>query len=68
MKGMTSILIILVSITLHLTLIGFILSETKKIEEIRLCKDNPTLILDRTIRDCNCKEILKKYNIKINGK
>ena len=67
MRGITLIMFILVIITLQLLFISFYLNDLRQIAEIKVCKDNPTLILDRVGPDCNCKKILNKYNITMEG-
>jgi len=53
---------------LQMMVISFYFNDLRQIAKIKLCKDNPTLVINNKIRsDCNCKELLKKYNIEIKG-
>ena len=60
--------ILLIIIMIHLLFINFTLVDIREIAGIKLCKDNPTLIIKKAgLSSCNCKELLEKYNIKANG-
>lgn len=59
---------LLIIIIFCLAVISLYLNDLRRIEFINICKDNPTLIIPSIVYDCNCKELLEKYNIEIGGK